>query len=123
APDEVPPPEPAATAEPSEFKIVHVTNQPGIEGTRHIESAIARLKGKGWPVRFVWLHGRRHEEVLAELATADLAIGKMKMGYYANAQIESMAMGVPTVTHVRESFMTDELRDSGFILATMDTLE
>ena len=47
----------------------------------------------------------------------------MKMGYYANAQIESMAMGVPTVTHVREEFMTDALRDSGFIFADLDSLE
>lgn len=107
----------------SEFRIVHVTNQPGIEGTRQIECAVENLRRRGWPVRFVWLHGRPHDEVLRELAGADLAIGKMKMGYYANAQIESMAMGVPTVTFVREEFMTDALRRSGFIFATLANLE
>lgn len=105
------------------FKIVHVTNQPGIEGTRHIEMAIDNLRRKGWRIDFAWIHGRTHEEVLRELAEADLAIGKMKMGYYANAQIESMALGVPTVTFVRENLMTNELRESGFIFATLASLE
>lgn len=122
APDHPPPGE--RYKEPDgAFKIVHVTNQPGIEGTRHIEKAIDNLRRKGWPIRFVWIHGRQHDEVLRELADADLAVGKMKMGYYANAQIESMTMGVPTVTFVRENLMTDELRESGFIFATLATLE
>ena len=69
------------------------------------------------------LNGVTHDEVLAELADADLAIGKMKMGYYANAQVESLMAGVPTITYVRPEFMTDELRESGFIFATLDTLE
>ena len=61
--------------------------------------------------------------MLDELADADLAIGKMKMGYYANAQVESLMAGVPTVTYVRPELMTDELRESGFIFATLETLE
>lgn len=105
------------------FKIVHVTNQPGIEGTRHIEAAIQRLKEKGFDIDLRWIHDRRHEDVLREIADADLAIGKMKMGYYANAQIESMAMGVPTLTYVRDEFITDTLRDSGFIFVTLESLE
>ena len=85
--------------------------------------AVERLKARCFALDFVWLHDARHEEVMQALADADLAIGKMKMGYYANAQIESMAMGVPTITHVRDEFMTDALRDSGFIFATLETLE
>jgi len=47
----------------------------------------------------------------------------MKMGYYANAQVESMALGVPTITYVRPEFLTDDLRDSGFIFNTLEGLE
>lgn len=115
---------PAPRRDPARpFRIVHVTNQPGIEGTRHIEAAIARLRKRGLAIDFVWMRDCSHNDVLAALADADLAIGKMKMGYYANAQIESMAMGVPTITHVRDAFMTDALRESGFIFATLDSLE
>jgi hypothetical protein len=106
-----------------EFRIVHATNHPGIEGTRHIAGAIERLRARGFKIRFDFFQGARHQDVLAALATADLAIGKMKMGYYANAQIESMAAGVPTITYVRPELMTPELERSGFIFATLDTLE
>ena len=45
-------------------------------------------------IQYVELTGVTHERVLRELADADLSIGKMKMGYYANHQIESMAAGM-----------------------------
>lgn len=105
------------------FKIVHATNHPGIEGTHWISRAIAALIRDGWPIEFVNLRGVSHEKVLAEFADADLAIGKMKMGYYANAQVESMALGVPTITWVRDAFMTEDLRNSGFIFCTLDNLK
>jgi hypothetical protein len=105
------------------FRIVHATNHPGIEGSRHIRRAIDALTAKGWPIEFVELNGVTHDEVLAALAGADLSIGKMKMGYYANVQVESLMAGVPTITYIRPEFMTDELRDSGFIVATLDSLE
>lgn len=105
------------------FRIVHATNHQGIEGTRHIRAAIDALRAKGFSIDFQFFQGSRHQDVLAALAGADLAIGKMKMGYYANAQIESMAAGVPTVTYVREEFRTPALEQSGFIFATLDTLE
>jgi hypothetical protein len=115
---------PARQRDPARpFRIVHVTVHPGIEGTRHIRAVVDRLVAKGHRVEFVALSRVPHREALAALRDADLAIGKMKMGYYANAQIESMAQGVPTVTYVRPDFMTDELQRSGFIFATLDTLE
>jgi hypothetical protein len=105
------------------FKIVHATNHPGIEGTRHIQSAVDALKAKGYDIDFVFLKGVEPEKILREIQTADLTIGKMKMGYYANTQIESMFLGVPAVTYVRPEFITPELRDSGFILTNLRELE
>jgi hypothetical protein len=123
-PEEVLPTDaPAETEATHEFTIVHVTHQPGIEGTRAIEATIERLRAKGRRLRFEWIHGRTHTEALAAFQRADLAIGKMKMGYYANAQIESLALGVPTITFVRDEFMTDELRRSGFIFSSLERLE
>jgi len=105
------------------FKIVHVTNHPGLEGTDQIRDAVERLREKGHAIHFVFLRGVPPDQVIREYRDADLAIGKMKMGWYANAQIESMALGVPTITYVRPEFMTDELRDSGFIFTTLEGLE
>jgi len=126
APEVLPPAPAPALAAPGDgrdVRIVHATNHPGIEGTPGIRAAVERLKARGYPLRFEFLRGVSHEAVLKALAGADLAIGKMKMGYYANAQIESMALGVPTITWVRPEFMTDELRRSGFIFTTLEELE
>jgi glycosyltransferase involved in cell wall biosynthesis len=123
APEALPPPATRPARGSGRFRIVHATNHPGIEGTDEIAAAIERLRARGRDIEFVFLKGVPHERVLAELATADLAIGKMKMGAYANAQIESMALGVPTVTYVRPEFVTPELENSGFILTSLGNLE
>jgi len=34
-----------------------------------------------------------------------------------------MACGVPTVTYVRDEFMTEELKNSGFIFSSLENLE
>ncbi len=105
------------------FKIVHATNHPGIEGTRQIQFTIDALRAKGYDIDFVFLKGVEPEKILKEIQIADLTIGKMKMGYYANTQIESMFLGVPAVTHVRTEFMTHELEESGFIFSSLSELE
>ena len=105
------------------FKIVHVTNHPGIEGTAMIERALERLIAKGYRIEFVYLSKCKHEEVLRHYADAHLSIGKMKMGYYANAQIESLFYGVPAITYVRDEFITEELRNSGLIISNLGDLE
>jgi len=115
APEELPADQP--------FRIVHVTNHPGIEGTRHIQAAIDRLKSRGYAIDFQFLRGVSPERALEAYRDAHLSIGKMKMGYYANAQIESMYLGVPAITYVRPEFMTPELESSGLIFSTLERLE
>jgi glycosyltransferase involved in cell wall biosynthesis len=86
-------------------------------------ATVERLRKKGRSIEFEVLSWVTPQQVLEAFSRADLAIGKMKMGYYANAQIESMTMGVPTITYVRPELMTDELRRSGFIFSTLVDLE
>lgn len=122
APTELPPKNLAHKAGHS-LRILHVTNHPGIEGTAAIKQSIEKLRARGYQLEFVYLKNVPHEAVLAAMQEVDLAIGKMKMGFYANAQIESMASGVPTVTWIRPEFMTEELRRSGFIICHLNELE
>ncbi|MBS1635481.1 MAG: hypothetical protein JST26_06120 [Bacteroidetes bacterium] len=105
------------------FKIVHVTNHPGIEGTKYIIQAIDNLRRQGYDIDFVHLSKVSNDSVLEEYKTAHLSVGKMKMGYYANAQIESLYCGVPAITYVRKEFITPDIENSGLILADLDTLE
>lgn len=105
------------------LKLVHVTNHPGIEGTERIRQAVEAVRARGFQIEFLHLRDVSHAEVMHALHEADLAIGKMKMGFYANSQIESMACGVPTITWIRPEFMSDALRESGFIISHLDDLE
>lgn len=104
------------------FRIVHVTNHPGIEGSPEIEAAVQSLRERGMRIDFVFLKGVDNDTVLREMQTADLSIGKMKMGYYANAQIESLHAGVPAVTWVRPEFVTEAIKNSGLILTDLGHL-
>lgn len=112
-----------AVPNPETFKVVHVTNHPGIEGTSFIADAIDELKAEGLNITFVNLKGVQNEVVFRELSDAHLSVGKMKMGYYANAQIESLYAGVPAVTYIRPEFITDELRESALILTDLNHLK
>lgn len=120
---EAPPPAARALRADEPLRIVHVTVHPGLEGTDEIRAAVERLKARGRRIEFDVLTWVTPQQVLEAFSRADLAIGKMKMGYYANAQIESMAMGVPTITYVRPELMTEELRRSGFIFTTLRELD
>jgi hypothetical protein len=106
-----------------QIRILHATNHPGIDGTKEIRDVINKLKDKGYPIELTVLNGVSYNEVLEKLTGADISIGKMKMGYYANFQIESMLMGIPTITYVRPEFITDGLAESGFILCDLENLE
>ncbi len=105
------------------LRLMHVTNHPGIEGTERIRHAVETVRARGFAIEFTHLREVSHEDVMRAWGHADLAIGKMKMGFYANSQIESMACGVPTITWIRPEFMTEELRRSGFIVSHLDDLE
>lgn len=105
------------------IKIVHATNHPGIEGSQEIEKCMNHLIKKGYAIDYIYLSGVSYECILKELCNADLSIGKMKMGYYANFQIESMSLGVPAISFVREEYHTQDLDESGLILTSLTQLE
>lgn len=84
------------------IRIVHASNHDGIEGTPYVEKAVARLKSEGYPVELIILRKVPHEEALQIFRDGDICVGKLMMGYYANFQIESMAMGKPTLCYFRD---------------------
>ena len=105
------------------LRILHWTNHPGIEGTGAIRLAVLNLQEKGYAVELVIFKGVSFDEIQKKLSDVDLTIGKMKMGYYANSQIEAMAAGVPTITWVRPELSTESLQESGFIFTHINNLE
>jgi len=93
---------PSLPKEKGTLRIVHATNHEGIEGTRHVETACDRLKSEGYPVELIIVRKVPHMEALQIFKSADVCVGKLMMGYYANFQIESMLLGKPTLCFIRE---------------------
>ncbi len=111
----------SATGEQA-FRVVHITNQPGIEGTALIKQVCEDLNKSGRLIQFIHVKNEPYDVVLSELAKADVSVGKLKMGYYANAQIESMAVGTPVITRIHEDFLSEDLLGGGIFLTSLKSL-
>lgn len=105
------------------LRIVQVTNHPGIEGVRYIREAVEKLQRAGRSLTYEVISESAHAQALEALASAHVTIGKMKMGYYANSQVESLALGVPAITWIREADLPSGLAESALILSDLADLE
>ncbi len=103
------------------WRIHHSTNHEGIDGTRFIRDAVRRLAAEGRCVELVEARQIPFQENLRLLDTCDLAVGKLRMGYYANAQVEALALGIPVLCYVRPEFLA-ALPDCPIIVTRPDTV-
>jgi glycosyltransferase involved in cell wall biosynthesis len=103
------------------FKVLHVTNHEGLDGTRYIIEAVRRLREERVAIDLIVPRKIPFQEMLRMYQEADLTIGKLTMGYYANAQIESMYFGLPTLCYIREVFL-EEIPDCPIINVRPDNL-
>jgi hypothetical protein len=86
-------------------KILHLTNHEGIDGTNYLAKAVHRLREEGYEVELLIPQRVPFQEILRMYPEVDISVGKLRMGYYANAQIESMYFGIPTMCYIRENFI------------------
>lgn len=105
------------------LRVTHVTNHPGIEGTEVIKEIIDEINREKIRIELVCLKNVSQNEYFNSLKKSHISIGKMKMGYYANAQIESLSFQVPVITFVRDSFMNSSLEDTAFFLTDLSGLK
>ena len=88
------------------FRVVTSSNHDGLDGTRYIREAVERLKREGRKIEIIEVHRTPYEQALAIYKSADVYAGKLRMGYYNNANIECMMMGVPCMSYIREEFLS-----------------
>ncbi len=69
------------------IRIVHATNHDGIEGTRYIEEAVAKLKSEGYPVELLIVRKIPHEKALQIYKSADICVGKTDDGVLCKLSI------------------------------------
>jgi hypothetical protein len=88
---------------------------------RFVRDAVGRLAAEGMRIELVEVHRRPFSEALALYRSADLYCGKLRMGYYNNANIESLMLGVPNMCFIREAFL-EGIPDSPMICARPDNV-
>ena len=89
------------------LRVLLITNQPGIEDAEHIRAAIKNLRKLGLDIQFSEASKKTRIELVEMLKNTDVLVGKLTMGYYANAQIEAILSGIPAIFWIR-SDLSDE---------------
>ena len=111
---------PAPTT-PGVFRVVTSSNHPALDGVRFVRDAVQRLASEGVAIELVEVFHMPFREALAVYKSADLYCGKLRLGYYNNANIESLMLGVPNMCYIRDAFK-DRIPDSPIINARPETV-
>jgi hypothetical protein len=111
----------AADKRPGVFRAVTSSNHHGIDGTPYIRAAVDRLRREGCAIELVEVSNLSYREALAVYKSADVYVGKLRMGYYNNANIETMMLGVANMSYIRADF-TGLFPDCPIINTTPDTV-
>jgi hypothetical protein len=95
---------PAVRQDESVFRVVTSSNHHGVDGTRFIRAAVERLQREGKAIELIEVNQMAYHAALAVYKSADVYVGKLRMGYYNNANIETMMLGVPNMSYIRDDF-------------------
>jgi glycosyltransferase involved in cell wall biosynthesis len=117
-PSLVPPARPSGET----VRICHAPRIRAVKGTDEIVDAVEDLS-RNFPVEMVLIEDVPHEEALRLKSTCHIAIDQIAegdMGYGVNS-LESLAMGIPTVTNLSEAYQ-EFIPDHPFVLAVPGTL-
>jgi len=81
--------------------IIHAPSDRRIKGTEFILKAIENLKSKA-DFDFKLIENMSNAEVINWYKKADIVVDQLRLGIYGTVSIESMLMGKPVISYVRE---------------------
>ncbi len=93
-----------------------------IKGTTFIKQAVERLQSEGHNVEFVFCDGVPNLDVRYFQAQADIAVEQIRFGAYGSTLIECMAMGLPTLSYLREDVKERAPKGIPLVNATPETV-
>ena len=86
-------------------RICHAPTRRGAKGTEAIVEALDALRLEGLAFDFVLLEGLPHDELMTELAQADIVIDQIVIGWYGVLAVEAMALGKAVVAFIRDDLV------------------
>jgi glycosyl transferase family 1 len=84
--------------------VVHAPSNKDVKGTHLIMPALERLRAEGVRFELRLLHDKTNQEVLAELANADVIVDQLHFPLHGKLGIEAMASGCALATGNREDY-------------------
>jgi glycosyltransferase involved in cell wall biosynthesis len=82
--------------------IIHAPNHRLLKGTEYLITAVNELNTEGIQCTLKIMEKRPHDEILEELAKADIAADQFLVGAYARFAIEAMTFCKPVLCYLRE---------------------
>jgi len=103
--------------------LLHVPTSPHVKGTENILKAVERLKQKGLQFEFEMKRQLHQVDFYNVLSKADIYIDELRCGAHGVTAVESMAMGKPTISYIREDLIHRYPNDLPLVNANPDTIE
>lgn len=87
-------------------RVVHAPSNRAVKGTEYLLAAVESLRSDGIDIDLTLLENLPHQQLLEEIAGADIVIDNLILGDYGVIGLEAMAMGKTVVCR-----LADEVRD------------
>jgi glycosyltransferase involved in cell wall biosynthesis len=101
--------------------VLHAPTNRLIKGTRYVERAYDVVRERFPGTRFEVIERTAWTELRDRLATADVVVDQVFMGWYGMVAVEAMAMGKPVLCFIRDDFER-RLIDCPIVRCTKDDL-
>lgn len=103
--------------------LLHVPTNPQIKGTEYIVKAVEDLKRKGLKFKFKLVRQLTQEELFREINECDVYIDQLRCGTHGMTAVETMAMGKPTISWIRDNLVSSYPPDCPIVSANPDTIQ
>ncbi|MBA2506610.1 MAG: glycosyltransferase [Thermoleophilaceae bacterium] len=89
--------------EPGELVVAHAPSDREVKGSAEVIAAVEALRAEGAEVRLDLIEGVPHDEVLARVGRAHVAVDQLNLGWYGALAVEAMATGRPVLCAIDDA--------------------
>lgn len=87
------------------INIIHAPTNREIKGTQIVIDTILKLKKDGYPINFVLIENKKHNEAVKIYKKADIIIDDILEGPYGILSLECMALGKPVLVYIHKNIL------------------
>jgi glycosyltransferase involved in cell wall biosynthesis len=105
------------------IRIAHAPSRRALKGTQIVLETVQSLMDEGISLEIDIIENVTNEDALVRLASADLVIDQMRIGWYGVLTVEAMALGKPTVAYIRDDLVEKLEKECPILVTNPDQLK